>query len=251
LGFDQKWMMGWMHDTLKYFGFDPIHRNFHHSRITFSLVYAFSEHFQLPFSHDEVVHGKSSLINKMPGDEWKRFANLRALYSYMFTHPGTNLLFMGGEFAQTREWNFKTELEWHLLEYDFHKGVQNLIQDLNELYKASTALYEQQFAPEGFQWIDHYDHGRSILSYVRKGKKKKDLLLVVCNFTPVLRENFRVGVPLSGKWTEVLNSDAAKYGGGNKVNSDIQKSTKQEWNKQVNSIEILLPPLGVSIWKKV
>lgn len=249
LGFDQKWMMGWMHDTLKYFMNDPIHRNYHHNQITFSLVYAFSENFQLPFSHDEVVHGKGPLIGRMPGDEWQKFANLRLMYSYMFTHPGTQLLFMGGEFGQTSEWNFEQGLEWNLLEHDFHKGTQALVQDLNDLYKNSTALYEQQFSPEGFQWIDHHDHGRSILSYVRKGKKKKDLLLVVCNFTPVTRENFRIGVPLAGTWREVHNSDDAKYGGANNLNTAPQKSIKKEWNGQTNSIEITLPPLGVAVFK--
>ena len=249
LGFDQKWMMGWMHDTLKYFLEEAIHRQYHHNQITFSLVYAFSENFQLPLSHDEVVHGKGPLIDKMRGDNWQRFANLRLMYSYMFTHPGAKLLFMGGEFAQTKEWNFEKSLEWDLLQYPAHQGVQLLVKDLNELYKNSTALYEQQFSPEGFAWIDHADYKRSVLIYVRKGVKKKDMLLVVCNFIPVLREKFRVGVPRAGTWVEILNSDDKKYGGAGNINENPAKSIKKEWHEQANSIEIMMPPLGVSIFK--
>ena len=241
--------MGWMHDTLKYFLEEAVHRQYHHNQITFSLVYAFSENFQLPLSHDEVVHGKGPLIDKMRGDNWQRFANLRLMFSYMFTHPGAKLLFMGGEFAQTKEWNFEKSLEWDLLQYPAHQGVQLLVKDLNELYKNSTALYEQQFSPEGFAWIDHADYKRSVLIYVRKGVKKKDMLLVVCNFIPVLREKFRVGVPRAGTWVEILNSDDKKYGGAGNINENPAKSIKKEWHEQANSIEIMMPPLGVSIFK--
>lgn len=249
LGFDQKWMMGWMHDTLKYFLEEPMHRQFHHNQITFSLVYAFSENFQLPLSHDEVVHGKGPLIDKMRGDLREKFANLRLMFTYMYTHPGAKLLFMGGEFGQNKEWNFEKSLDWDLLQYPAHEGVRLLVKDLNELYNNSTALYEQQFSPEGFAWIDHADYKKSILIYIRKGKKAKDVLLVVCNFENILREKFRVGVPIAGTWKEVLNSDAKKYAGADNVNPRQQKSIKKEWHEQENSIEIMLPPLGISVFK--
>ena len=249
LGFDQKWMMGWMHDTLSYFLEDPINRKYHHNKITFSLVYAFSENFQLPLSHDEVVHGKGPLMGRMPGDEWQRFANLRILFTYMWTHPGTQLLFMGGEFGQTSEWKLEKGLEWDLLEHDYHKGIKALIQDLNKLYNKSKALYEQQFSPEGFQWIDHNDNEKSVLSYARKGTKDTDQMLIVCNFTPVLREDFRVGVPTSGTWKEILNSDDKKYQGSGKVNKKAVVADEMHWNNQDYSIPMILPPLGVSVWK--
>lgn len=249
LGFDQKWMMGWMHDTLKYFLEETFHRKFHHNQITFSLVYAFSENFQLPLSHDEVVHGKGPLIDKMRGDLREKFANLRLMFTYMYMHPGSNLLFMGGEFGQTKEWNFEQSLDWDLLKYPAHEGVRSLVKDLNELYNNSTALYEQQFLPEGFSWIDHADYKKSILIFVRKGKKAKDMLLVVCNFVNNLHEKFRVGVPVAGTWKEVLNSDDEKYAGLGHVNKQQKKSSKKEWHEQKNSIEITLPGLGISVFK--
>ena len=184
----------------------------------------------LPLSHDEVVHGKGALISRMPGDEWQQFANLRLMYTYMFTHPGTQLLFMGGEFGQTSEWKLEEGPKWHLTQYDFHKGVQRLITDLNNLYRQHTAFYEQQFSPEGFEWIDHGDYQNSLLSYLRKGKEERDVKLVICNFTPVFRGNQRVGVPFAGKWKEILNSDAKKYNGSNQVNTRQIKSDKIEWN---------------------
>ena len=247
LGFGQKWMMGWMHDTLNYFKNDPIHRRYHHNDITFSLVYAFSESFMLPLSHDEVVHGKGSLMDRMPGDEWQRFANLRLLYGYMFTHPGTQLLFMGGEFGQTSEWSLEKGLDWDLLQYDYHKGVQTWVKTLNEYYKSSPALYEQQFSPEGFAWINHGDYANSALSYLRKGEKEGEVVVVVCNFTPVVREGYKIGVPFNGKWKEVLNSDAKEYGGtGDHKNAKV-KTVKEDWDGQPYSMELLLPPLSVVI----
>lgn len=186
LGFGMKWMMGWMHDTLEYFKKEPIYRKHHQNDLTFSMTYAFSENFMLPLSHDEVVYGKKSLVYRMPGDEWQRFANLRLMFGYMFTHPGTNLVFMGGEFGQTEEWNFQQGLDWHLTQYEVHSGVQEMIKDLNTLYKGSPALYEKQFSPDGFQWIDYGDHNNSVLTYIRRGgHETENDLYVACNFTPV------------------------------------------------------------------
>jgi 1,4-alpha-glucan branching enzyme len=214
------------------------------------MVYGFTENFMLPLSHDEVVHGKGPLIDKMPGDEWQRFANLRLLFSYMFTHPGTKLLFMGGEFGQTTEWSIERGLDWKLLDKPNHEGIKALVRDLNKLYKESTALYEQQFVQEGFAWINHGDHLKSILSYVRKGKQEGDLLLVVCNFTPVPHEGFRVGVPLSGTYTEVLNSNNVAYQGtGDLLNPQAIKADKKEWDSQDYSIAVNVPPLGVTVLK--
>jgi 1,4-alpha-glucan branching enzyme len=239
-----------MHDTLSYFQENPVNRKYHHNKITFSMVYGFTENFMLPLSHDEVVHGKGPLIDKMPGDEWQRFANLRLLFSYMFTHPGTKLLFMGGEFAQTTEWSIERGLDWKLLDKPNHQGIKALVRDLNLLYKESTALYEQQFAQEGFAWINHGDHLKSILSYVRKGKKEGDMLLVVCNFTPVPHAGFRVGVPLAGSYTEVLNSNNKAYQGtGDLLNPKAIKADKKEWDGQDYSIELNVPPLGVTVLK--
>ncbi|HUH48099.1 MAG TPA: 1,4-alpha-glucan branching protein GlgB, partial [Arenibacter sp.] len=201
LGFGMKWMMGWMHDTLEYFKKDPIYRKFHQNDLTFSATYAFTENFMLPFSHDEVVYGKQSLIYRMPGDEWQRFANLRLLFGYMYTHPGTNLVFMGGEFGQTSEWNFQRSLDWHLLQYDYHLGIQRLVRDLNSLYRHRPALYEKQFSAEGFQWIDYGDHKNSVLTYIRKGHDPKNDLYIACNFTPTPQMKYRVGVPKTGSLT--------------------------------------------------
>ena len=248
LGFGMKWMMGWMHDTLQYFKEDPINRKYHQNDLTFSMTYTFTENFMLPFSHDEVVYGKQSLVYRMPGDEWQRFANLRLLFGYMFTHPGTNLMFMGGEFGQTAEWNFQQSLDWHLLQYDGHAGIQQFVMDLNQLYKSSPALYEKQFSQDGFQWIDYGDHENSVLTYVRKGHDAKNDLIIACNFTPVIRENYRIGIPKKGKLKEVLNSDAPKYGGAGNLNTTIKSSTKA-WHGHKKSIEITIPPLGVVILK--
>ncbi|MEL6918623.1 MAG: 1,4-alpha-glucan branching protein GlgB [Bacteroidota bacterium] len=246
LGFGMKWMMGWMHDTLEYFKKEPIYRKHHQNDLTFSMTYAFTENFMLPFSHDEVVYGKQSLVYRMPGDEWQRFANLRLLFGYMFTHPGTNLIFMGAEFGQTEEWNFQQSLDWHLLQYDFHKGIQELIKDLNQFYKEYPALYEKQFITEGFQWIDYGDHENSVLTYIRKGHDTKNDLIIACNFTPVPRENYRIGIPKSGKLKEIFNSDHKKYGGSGMLNTSI-KTTKIAWHGYEKSVEITIPPLGVVI----
>jgi 1,4-alpha-glucan branching enzyme len=250
LGFGQKWMMGWMHDTLDYFKNDPIHRQYHHNEITFSLVYAYTENFMLPLSHDEVVHGKGSLIQRMPGDEWQRFANLRMLFGYMYTHPGTQLLFMGGEFGQTSEWNIETGLEWWLTEHKVHQGVQAWVKKLNHFYKESTALYELQFDNAGFEWINHGDYQNSILSYIRKGKQDGDVLAVVCNFTPVPRDGFNVGVPFEGTWELVLNSDEDAFGGsGYEIKSTKVKTVKGEWDGRPYHIETTLPPLSIQVFK--
>ncbi len=213
LGFGMKWMMGWMHDTLKYFAKDPIYRQYHQGDITFSVIYAFTENFMLPLSHDEVVYGKHSLIYKMPGDEWQRFANLRTLYAYMYAHPGTKLIFMGGEFAQTSEWAHERSLDWHLLQYDFHRGVQRLLSDVNQLYRTEKALYERQFEQGGFEWIDFGDWQNSIISFVRNGLNPDDKILVICNFTPAPHAQYQVGVPAKGIWREIFNSDSTEYGG--------------------------------------
>lgn len=248
LGFGQKWMMGWMHDTLNYFSRSPIYRSFHQNDFTFSAVYAFSENFMLPLSHDEVVHGKASLIGKMPGDEWQRFANLRTMYGYMMTHPGTKLMFMGGEFAQTTEWNFKSGLEWWLLQYEYHKGIQLLCKDLNALYRDTPALYEKQFEQDGFEWIDHQDHKNSVAIYLRKGVKKTKHVLVICNLMPIYHEEYKVGVPFNKTWTEILNTDDAKYGGSGKLNEGKLKPVKKEWHGQKQHLVLNLAPLSVMVF---
>ena len=247
LGFGMKWMMGWMHDTLEYFKKDPLYRKFHQNDLTFSATYAFTENFMLPFSHDEVVYGKQSLIYRMPGDEWQRFANLRLLFGYMYTHPGTNLVFMGGEFGQTSEWNFQKSLDWHLLEYDYHLGIQRLVRDLNGLYRNRPALYEKQFGADGFQWIDYGDHENSVLTYIRKGLDPKNDLYVACNFTPNPKMKYRVGVPKTESLTEIFNSDAKEYGGSGMENGDL-KITKVPWHGFERSVEISIPPLGMVVF---
>jgi len=241
--------MGWMHDTLNFFKLDPIHRKYHHGQITFSLIYAFTENFMLPLSHDEVVHGKGSLIGRMPGDEWQRFANLRLLYGYMYTHPGTKLLFMGGEFAQTTEWNIETGLDWSQAEHGQHQAMHEWVRALNFFYAEHSALFELQFSGEGFEWMDHGDAENSVLSFLRKGKGGTVPLLIVCNFTPVPRTDFRVGVPSPGNWKEVLNSDDVRFGGaGNHANSTVS-SGQIEWNGRPDSIGIQIPPLAVMIFE--
>jgi len=248
LGFGMKWMMGWMHDTLEYFKKEPVYRRHHQNDLTFSMTYTFTENFMLPFSHDEVVYGKQSLLYKMPGDEWQRFANLRLLYGYMFTHPGTNLLFMGAEFGQSSEWNFQYSLDWHLLQHDYHSGIQNLIRDLNKLYKTHPALYEKQFSTEGFQWIDYGDAENSVLSYTRKGHLAKNDLIIACNFTPVPRENYRIGLTRAKQLKEVFNTDAEKYSGTG-MHNPVLKPSKKSWHGQKYSVEISIPPLGMVIFK--
>ena len=248
LGFGMKWMMGWMHDTLEFFNKEPIYRRHHLNDITFSMTYAFTENFMLPFSHDEVVYGKKSLLYRMPGDEWQQFANLRLLYGYMFTHPGANLIFMGGEFGQSSEWNFNQSLDWHLTQYDFHSGIQKLIKDLNKIYKTFPALYEKQFSPEGFQWIDYGDAENSVLTYIRKGNDEKNDLIMAANFTPVPRENYRIGIPKTGSLKEIFNSDAKKYGGSGSKNSAV-KTEKKPWHSFDESIEITVPALGIVIFQ--
>ncbi len=248
LGFGMKWMMGWMHDTLEYFKKEPVYRKHHQNDITFSMTYAFTENFMLPFSHDEVVYGKQSLIYRMPGDEWQRFANLRLLFGYMFTHPGGNLIFMGGEFGQTSEWNFQQSLDWHLTQYEPHSGIQELIKDLNALYKSEPALYEKQFSHEGFQWIDYGDSENSVLSYIRRGHDDKNDIIVACNFTPVPREKYRIGVPKTKALKEIFNSDTSKYGGSGTQNTSVKIANK-EWHGYKKSIEITIPPLGIVILK--
>ena len=248
LGFGMKWMMGWMHDTLEYFKKEPIYRKHHQNDITFSLTYAFTENFMLPFSHDEVVYGKQSLLYRMPGDEWQRFANLRLLFGYMFTHPGGNLIFMGGEFGQSSEWNYNQSLDWHLTQYDFHSGIQTLIKDLNKVYTSYPALFEKQFGSEGFQWIDYGDSENSVLAYIRKGHDPKNDLIVACNFTPVVREKYKIGVPKAGNLKEIFNSDAKKYGGSGIANGTV-KTVKKTWHGLERSAEIDIPPLGIVIFQ--
>jgi 1,4-alpha-glucan branching enzyme len=249
LGFGMKWMMGWMHDTLQYFAKESVYRKHHQNDITFSMTYAFTENFMLPLSHDEVVYGKHSIQGRMPGDEWQRFANLRLLYGYMFTHPGTKLLFMGSEFGQTSEWNFESSLDWHLLQYGFHDGIKNCITDLNTLYKNHPALYEKQFSAEGFEWINYSDNENSVLAYIRKGNKENENLIVVCNMTPVVHENYRIGLPTKGKLTEVFNSDKEEYYGSGVNNSKPIKIETTPWNGREFSVEIILAPLGISVFK--
>ena len=248
LGFGMKWMMGWMHDTLKYFQKETVYRKYHQNDLTFSMTYAFTENFMLPFSHDEVVYGKKSIANKMPGDEWQKFANLRLLYGYMFTHPGTKLLFMGSEFGQSDEWNFEKSLDWHLLQYDYHSGVKKLIADLNHLYKSRPALYEKQFSGEGFEWINYSDHQNAVLSYIRKGNNPEEDVIVVCNFTPVIRENYRIGIPKKGKLKEIFNSDAVVYGGSGVGNPKTLKIEAAAYDGRDHSVELILPPLSVTVY---
>ncbi len=250
LGFGQKWMMGWMHDTLEYFQKDPVYRQYHQNEITFSIMYAFTENFMLPLSHDEVVHGKGSLISRMPGDEWQQFANLRLMYGYMFAHPGTNLLFMGADIAQRGEWNHETSLDWHVLNQGLHQGVQSLIRDLNRVYKANPALYEKQFDVSGFRWIDYSDNVNSVMAFARMGKSADDLIVVVCNFTPVPNYNYRVGVPRGGDYKEILNTDDKKYSGTGLMNGRVTSSATK-YHGLDHSIVLKLPPLGITLMRYV
>ena len=251
LGFDYKWNMGWMHDTLQYFKNDPIYRSYHHGTLTFSLLYAFSEKFLLPFSHDEVVHLKKSMLDKMPGDVWQRFSNLRLLYAYQWSHPGKKLLFMGGEFGQWREWSEARSLDWFLLDEDpRHAQLQTCLRRLNQLYHAEGALYEEDYSWEGFQWVDLHDYERSILSYLRRAPSNDESIIVILNFTPVVRHDYRVGVPEVGVYKEIFNSDSAEFGGSNVVN-DLRPSKAAPWHGQENSIELTLPPLAAVFLKRI
>ena len=249
LGFGLKWDMGWMHDTLEYMSQDPIYRRYHHNRLTFRMIYAFHENFVLPLSHDEVVYGKRSLIGKMPGDDWQKFANLRALFGYMYAQPGKKLLFMGGEFGQWREWVHDGNLDWDLLNYPLHAGLQRWVQDLNRLYRSDPALHEMDCDPAGFEWIDCDDADSSTVTLIRKGKSSSTIILVVCNFTPVPRYSYRLGSPRSGSWQEILNSDASEYGGSNMGNLGGVETVPVPLHGRPYSLTITLPPLSVSFFK--
>ena len=247
LGFGLKWDMGWMHDTLVYMAKDPVHRKFHHNELTFRMLYAFYENFALPLSHDEVVHGKSSLLGKMPGDDWQKFANLRLLYGYMYAQSGKKLLFMGAEFGQWQEWYHEVSLDWHLLQYAPHSGIQKWVTDLNRTYRSEPALHELDSEPSGFEWIDCSDNQQSTLALLRKGKTTGQMVLVAANFTPVPRTRFRIGVPFAGYWREILNSDAGEYGGSGMGNSGGVEAQAIPYHGRPFSLELTLPPLAV-VW---
>ncbi len=248
LGFSMKWNMGWMHDSLIYLSKDPVHRHYHHDQLTFGLLYLFTENFILPFSHDEVVHGKSSLLYKMPGDEWQQFANLRLLYTYMFTYPGKKLLFMGCEFGQGEEWDHDKELDWYVLQYPLHAGVKKLVSDLNSLYKQQTALYQYDFDDCGFEWIDCHDTDQSVLSYLRKSEQES--IIVILNFTPIVREAYRIGVPELAEYDIIFNSDSDYYSGSNAGSHSSIQAENIKWMNQSASLELTLPPLAGLVLKK-
>ncbi len=250
LGFDLKWMMGWMNDTLNYFSKDPVYRSHHQGMLAFNIYYAFSEKFCLPLSHDEIVHGKKSLINKMPGDEWQQFANLRLLYGYMYGHPGAKMIFMGGEFAQKHEWRHDFSLDWHENEQGNHNGIQKLLKDLNELYQTNPALYECNFAPEGYEWIDFNDTTNSVICWVRKGNSSENKLVFIANFTPMARHNYRIGVPERGYYTEVFNTDSRKYGGSGVANTDVLETAPIKRHGRNHSLSLTLPPLAIIVLKR-
>ena len=250
LGFSLKWNMGWMNDTLRYIRHDPVHRKYHHDELTFSLIYAFHENFVLPLSHDEVVHGKGALLDQMPGDPWQRFANLRLLYSYMWCHPGKKLLFMGGEFGQWQEWNFDESLQWHLLGGEHHRGLSRSVADLNALIRREPALHELDFDGRGFEWIDCHNWQDSVLAFVRRAADPDDFLVVCCNFTPVRRDGYSLGVPVAGIYEEIFNSDSAWYGGSNAGNSGWIASTSRPCHGRDHAITITLPPLAAIVLKR-
>ena len=249
LGFGLKWDMGWMHDTLEYMTKDPVYRKYHHNKLTFRLIYAFFENFVLPLSHDEVVHGKGSLLGKMPGDDWQKFANLRLLLGYMYAQPGKKLLFMGGEFGQWREWVHDESLEWHLLQYLPHSGLQRWVSDLNRVYRSQPALYQVDFDSAGFEWVDCNDVEHSVVSLIRKGRSRDNIIAVVCNFTPVTHFNYRVGVPQPGFWRELLNSDAREYGGSGQGNLGGVEAAPIPLHGRPYSLTITLPPLAAVFFK--
>jgi 1,4-alpha-glucan branching enzyme len=243
LGFGFKWNMGWMHDTLEYFAREPVHRKFHHDQLTFGLLYAYSENFVLPLSHDEVVHGKGSIVGRMPGDDWQRFANVRAYYAFMWAYPGKKLLFMGQEFGQVREWNFDAGLDWHLLGQPQHRGLHALVRDLNRLYREYPALHARDCEAEGFQWLVVDDAGNSVLAWLRQDGAG-NCLAAVFNFTPVPRHGYRIGVPRAGRWRELLNSDAPVYGGSGIGNLGAVEAVARPSHGQPASFEITIPPLA-------
>ena len=249
LGFGMKWDMGWMHDTLYYFEREPVHRRFHHSNLTFRTLYAFGENFMLPLSHDEVVHGKGSLLAKMPGDEWQKFANLRVLYGWMYAQPGKKLVFMGGEFGQWKEWDVEQSLDWHLLDYPMHGGLRLWVGDLNRILREEKALHEMDFDPRGFQWIDVTDADHSVVSLIRRGKMPEDIVVAVFNFTPVPRHNYQIGIPGAGWWAEVLNSDAPLYGGSGMGNMGGVEAVPVSMHGHSHSVTLTLPPLGALFLK--
>jgi 1,4-alpha-glucan branching enzyme len=251
LGFGMKWMMGWMHDTLEYFQKETVYRKYHQNDLTFSMTYTYTENFMLPLSHDEVVYGKKSIAGRMPGDEWQKFANLRLLYSYMFTHPGSKLLFMGCEFGQSAEWDFQNSLDWHLLQYPFHNGIKLTITELNKLYKTEPALHEKQFSSEGFEWINYSDHENAVMSYIRKGNDPKDDLIIVLNFTQVVRENYQIGIPKKGKLVEIFNSDDSDFGGSGLKNNKKATIATAPYDGKPYSVTLTLPPLAVCVFKIV
>ena len=251
LGFNYKWNMGWMNDTLKYIEKDPVHRKYHHNSLTFSLMYAFSENFVLPFSHDEVVHGKRSMLDKMPGDYWQKFANLRALYGYMMAHPGKKLLFMGGEFGHFIEWNFDQSLDWHLLDYEMHHKMQLYVKELNHFYLERECLWQKDFTWEGFEWIDPHDGDNSVVSFIRRGKDPDKFLIAVSNFTPVVRHHYKIGVPKPGWYQEIFNSDHLLYGGSGVSNLATLRTLGHPWHNQEDCIEVILPPLATIFIEKV
>jgi 1,4-alpha-glucan branching enzyme len=250
LGFGLKWDMGWMHDTLEFMSKDPVYRKYHHNNLTFRMVYAFYENFALPLSHDEVVHGKASLLGKMPGDDWQKFANLRLLYGYMYAQSGKKLLFMGGELGQWKEWAHEESLEWHLLQYTPHAGMQKWVAALNQLYRSVSALHQLDFDPAGFEWIDCNDIEHSVVSLIRKGRSPNDVMVVICNFTPETHFKYQIGVPLPGMWREVLNSDAPEYGGSGQSNPGELKSARTSTHGRPYSLTLKIPPLGTIFLKR-
>ncbi|MBI2866901.1 MAG: 1,4-alpha-glucan branching enzyme, partial [Chloroflexi bacterium] len=249
LGFGLKWDMGWMHDTLHYLRRDPVHRTYHHHELAFRMVYAFAENFVLPLSHDEVVHGKGSLLEQMPGDDWQRFANLRLLLGYMYGQPGKKLLFMGGEFGQRRQWDHDQSLDWHLLQYAPHSGIERWVTALNKLYSAEPALHQMDSDPNGFEWIDCNDTQQSTLSFIRKAKTAQNVVLVACNFTPVPRQGYRLGVPREGMWREALNSDDPTFGGSGHSNKGGVSTTRVAFHGHPYSLEVMLPPLAAVFFR--
>lgn len=250
LGFNFKWNMGWMNDMLKYMESDPIHRKWHHNLLTFSFMYTHSENFLLPLSHDEVVHGKKSLLDKMPGDQWQKFANLRLLYGYMMAHPGKKLLFMGGELGQYAEWKDQEELDWHLLEYPLHKGIYGYVKALNHFYREYPELYELDHRPEGFEWIDPHNTSQSIIAFRRRSISPEEELIIVCNFTPNVHYDYKVGVPYSGTYKEIFNSDAVHFGGSGQLNEAKHFSFPEKWHQSAQHIKIKIPPLAIAIFKR-
>ncbi|HWQ56141.1 MAG TPA: 1,4-alpha-glucan branching protein GlgB [Bryobacteraceae bacterium] len=251
LGFTMKWNMGWMHDMLRYFGQNPVYRKYHHNSITFSMLYAFTENFVLPVSHDEVVYGKGSLVNKMPGDEWQQFANVRAFLAYMYTHPGKKLLFMGCDIGQRDEWNYNSSIQWDLLQYDVHRKLQVMVESLNRLYRASPELYEVDFHHSGFEWVDFHDVENSIISFIRRAANARDFIVVACNFTPVPRQGYEIGVPEEGFYQEILNTDSELFGGSNMGNGGSVSSRPIPLHDRKHSIAIVLPPLAVVAFRKL